>query len=464
MAGQQMDYEIGQWTAKAADSYQELARLFGSYVMGKGSGIQEGGRMAKRLEERLCTSCPKKEWCTTVFEKEQKSAFFQAVQQVEEMGKMTMEWVPEYFLQECMRLEELEETINLAVDLERTRQSAYNQMMEGKEALVFQLEETARYFRQFQQSLQRAQYLTAEQKKELVLFLRRYHLKAGGIETNQRNGKGRELCMGLRCDGAKRTMSLRLVERLLSEKLGFPVKAYGQARGYLTEDGIDVLFREVPRYSVRTGVARMVKEEQKVSGDSFSFFYEEEGEMAMILSDGMGSGEEAAKESESVLLLLERLLSAGFKEESAIRLINSVLALRVEQKMFATLDISRINLYSGTCEFIKIGSAATYLRSGNWLECVEAKTLPIGMVQQVDYDFLVKKLYAGDYIIMMSDGVLDAVPEQERAEFLRQIMGDEPEQSPQVLAGRILNASLLVQNFEPRDDMTVLVCGVFEEE
>ena len=75
MTGQQFDYELGQWTARAADSYQELARLFGSYVMGKGSGIQEGDRMAKRLEERLCTSCPKKEWCTTVFEKEQKSNF-----------------------------------------------------------------------------------------------------------------------------------------------------------------------------------------------------------------------------------------------------------------------------------------------------------------------------------------------------------------------------------------------------
>lgn len=207
----------------------------------------------------------------------------------------------------------------------------------------------------------------------------------------------------------------------------------------------------------------MKKEEQKVSGDSFSFFYENEGEMAMILSDGMGSGEAAAKESESVLVLLERLLAAGFREEAAIRLINSVLALRAEQNMFATLDISRINLYSGTCEFVKIGGAATYLRRGKWLECVEAKTLPIGMIQKVDYDFLVKKLYDGDYIIMMSDGVLDAVPEASRAEFLNQIIGDDPGQNPQVIAGRILNASLLVQNFEPKDDMTVLVCGVFQQ-
>ena len=183
----------------------------------------------------------------------------------------------------------------------------------------------------------------------------------------------------------------------------------------------------------------------------------------MILSDGMGSGEDAERESESVLQLLEKMLSAGFREETAIRLINSVLALRAEQNTFATLDISRINLYGGTCEFIKIGGAATYLRRGNWLECVEAKTLPIGMLRQVDYDFMVKKLYDGDYIIMMSDGVLDAVPESERAEFLQQIIGEDPGQNPQVIAGRILNASLLLQNFEAKDDMTVLVCGVFRQ-
>ena len=85
------------------------------------------------------------------------------------------------------------------------------------------------------------------------------------------------------------------------------------------------------------------------------------------------------------------------------------------------------------------------------------------MIQKVDYDFIVKKLYDGDYIIMMSDGVLDAVPEAFRAEFLNQIIGEEPGQNPQVIAGRILNASLLVQNFEPKDDMTVLVCGVFQQ-
>lgn len=336
-------------------------------------------------------------------------------------------------------------------------------MLEGQEALVYQLEETAQYFRQMSSTMKREQYLTVEQQRELLLFLRRYHIKAGAVETERRVGKGREISLTLRSDGVKHMISMRLTEKLLSEKLGFPVKAVNIYRGYLSSEEQRVTFREEPEYYCLTGVARMKKEEQKVSGDSFSFFYEDDGELAMILSDGMGSGEAAARESESVLVLLEKLLSAGFKEETAIRLINSVLALRAEQNMFATLDISRVNLYGGTCEFIKIGGAATYLRRGKWMECVEARTLPIGMVQQVDYDCMVKKLYDGDYIIMMSDGVLDVIPEEERAEFLQQVVGEEPGQSPQVIAGRILNASLLVQNFEPKDDMTVLVCGIFRQ-
>lgn len=398
--------ELGHWTARAADSYQELAQLFSSYLSDK--KIQE-----QKLPGAETESCE---------------------------GKCS----------ECTRLA-------------RTKQSVYNQMLEDKEALVYQLEGTAQYFRQMERTIKREQYLTESEKRELLYYLRRYHVKGRDVETAHRAGKGREVSLKLRCDGVKRTMSMRLLERLMSEQLGFPVKAGARCRSYLSEEEQELIFREVPGYYGITGVARMMKDEQVVSGDSFSFFYEDEGEMAMILSDGMGSGEEAARESESVLLLLERLLSAGFKEETAIRLINSVLALRVDQNMFATLDISRINLYSGTCEFIKIGGAATYLKRGKWLECVEAKTLPIGMVQRVDYDFLVKKLYDGDYIIMMSDGVLDAVPVAERANFLQQIIGDDPGQNPQVIAGRILNASLLVQNFEPKDDMTVLVCGVFQQ-
>ena len=462
MEGQQIGYELEGWAARAAESYQELARVFSSYVTERKTEPQkECSRIQEYITDRLCAGCPGLEYCRERMDR--REAFEEAVWKATEQGSMEREELPEFFREECLLGERMTEEIRLAILMDQTKRSAFNQMMEGKEALVHQLEETANYFQQMKGSLKQNQYLTEEQKRSLVLWLRRYHIRAREPETCHRTGKGRELRIRLRCDGLKHTISMRLLERLLSEKLGFPVKECSQVSRHLTEQEKCFLFREEPGYYVMTGVARTVKQEQEISGDSFSFFYEDEGEMAMILSDGMGSGEEAARESEAVLRLLERMLSAGFREETAIRLINSVLALRAEQKMFATLDISRINLYSGTSEFIKIGGAATYLRRGKWIECVEADTLPIGMVQKVDYDFLVKKLYDGDYIIMMSDGVLDLIPEEERVEFLQRVIGEDATENPQVIAGRILNASLLVQNFEPRDDMTVMVCGVFQQ-
>ena len=97
------------------------------------------------------------------------------------------------------------------------------------------------------------------------------------------------------------------------------------------------------------------------------------------------------------------------------------------------------------------------------MESVSAKTLPVGMVQHMDYDSAVRKLYHGDAVIMVSDGVLEAVPERERERFLTEVIGEDAEQKPQVMAGRILNAALLLQNYEPKDDMTVLVCSISEQ-
>ena len=464
MEAQSWSYDLEGWAERAAESYQELARVFSSYITKRESmEYRESEQIASYVMDKLCKSCPKRGECLIDGGEQRSEAFWYALFSMEKEGRAEFKNLPEFFRKDCFYGEKIPEEMNLAMFMERMKRATFNQMMEGKEALVQQLEETAHFFKQIQGTVCKEEYLLEEQKKELIAWLKKYRIRVKEIQTRHRSGKGRELRMKVRCDGGKRKISIRMLERLLAEKLGFPVTEYGQWKRYLSDEEKVLLFQEAPAYGVTTGVAHSVKQKQEVSGDSFSFFYEEEGEMAMILSDGMGSGEEAAKESEAILRLLERMLSAGFKEETAIRLINSVLALRAEQKMFATLDISRINLYSGTCEFIKIGGAATFIRRGKWMECVEAKTLPIGMVQKVDYDFLVKKLYDGDCIIMMSDGVLDMIPPEERIEFLQNVIGDEEIQSPQVVAGRILNASLLVQNFEPKDDMTVLVCEVFQK-
>ena len=74
----------------------------------------------------------------------------------------------------------------------------------------------------------------------------------------------------------------------------------------------------------------------------------------MSLSDGMGSGEEACRESEQVVDLTQQLLETGFSPRSALKLVNTVLLLSGAQHP-ATLDLSCVDLHTAVLEVMKLG-------------------------------------------------------------------------------------------------------------
>ena len=112
-------------------------------------------------------------------------------------------------------------------------------------------------------------------------------------------------------------------------------------------------YEEEPRFQAIYGVARMVKDGAAVSGDNFSFLEPESGKMVMCLSDGMGSGSLACKESEMVIELVEKFLEAGFDVETAARMMNSAMVMKGQEDLFSTVDISELDLYDGTCRFYR---------------------------------------------------------------------------------------------------------------
>ena len=48
----------------------------------------------------------------------------------------------------------------------------------------------------------------------------------------------------------------------------------------------------------------------------------DDGRYNVCLSDGMGSGNDARRESETVVDLMEKFMEAGFKKETAVKLMN----------------------------------------------------------------------------------------------------------------------------------------------
>ena len=263
--------------------------------------------------------------------------------------------------------------------------------------------------------------------------------------------------------GEREHISVEDVAGFLSEAMNVKLRAAKGAPIYLTPEWDTYCFFEEPSFHLLTGVAKAVKETEKVSGDNYSFYEEEHGRRVVILSDGMGSGEKASRDSGRVIEMTERLLEAGFRKESALQMVNGALAASGQEENMSTLDICDINLYTAECEFIKVGAACTYIKRGRLVDRLSAQNFPLGVFGQLDTETLYRTLQNGDYIIMLSDGILDALSQGIGEESLPEIIGKIEDSNPNEIANQILSYCLKQSRGQIRDDMTVLVTGVWDK-
>ncbi len=221
-------------------------------------------------------------------------------------------------------------------------------------------------------------------------------------------------------------------------------------------------FIEEPKFHILTGFAKAVKETEKISGDNYSVCEIESGRLAAIISDGMGSGESACEESERVIEMMEMLLGAGFKKEAAVRIINGALAAGEQEKNMSTMDICELNLYTGDCDFVKAGAAATYIKRDLMVDRLSVGNLPLGIFQHIEPEVMHRKLQDGDYVIMLSDGISDALAKEGQEELLPEIIARIYHTNPTEIANQILGSCLRYSKGKIPDDMTVLVIGIWQ--
>ena len=259
-----------------------------------------------------------------------------------------------------------------------------------------------------------------------------------------------------------RLASTKEIAALVGKCVGRDLLPEQGERPVIGEDYCTVAFVESARYHTLQGVAKIGKGCEKISGDTFLMADLPGGKKGIALSDGMGSGEEAFRESAMVVEMLEELLEAGFPVDTAVQMMNTALVIGREEIRFSTLDISLFDLYNGTCEFVKAGAAATYIKRQDTVEKISSSTLPIGVLQEIEIESQVRELHSGDYVIMLTDGVLDALPVNEQDTLLTTFIQDSRIVNPKELAHHILGQVLEWSGEVPVDDMTILVVGIWK--
>lgn len=216
-------------------------------------------------------------------------------------------------------------------------------------------------------------------------------------------------------------------------------------------------FKNIKRIRIRTYNATAIKEGSQISGDSFAYAGRAD-RYYTVLCDGLGSGEEAYNESNAAVELLSKFLYTDLTEEQILKTLNTVLMLKLGDERYVTFDFNIIDYGSRQIRLYKAGAAPTYIISGNNVEKISAKSLPMGILDNFDYSSFKKKVDMGDIIIMVSDGIIDSIGLDDK-KSLDKFIETVKNKDPQTIANSILSYALRGQD-TIMDDMTVLVTKI----
>ncbi len=239
------------------------------------------------------------------------------------------------------------------------------------------------------------------------------------------------------------------IETALGTKLGAP-EFFRHAKMALMECDT------ARSFSVSYAKCEAAGESGEISGDTVSFFESGDDSFYALLSDGMGKGEVAHETSQFVSKFLTRALDFGATKETILHLLNYIIK-GADEECSATVDLFELDLYSGEATFIKSGAAPSFVKRDTSLFRIRSQTAPIGLMKNIDSERIKVEVKPGDYVIMLSDGVVECA---EEAPWLIELIANTDASTPTALAAEILDEAK--KNSGLRDDMSVAVVYIKE--
>lgn len=190
------------------------------------------------------------------------------------------------------------------------------------------------------------------------------------------------------------------------------------------------------RRSYRIGAAIKPKQGETACGDTLASFETDGGLLCLLLSDGMGSGEAARRESALTCRLLRQFLEAGVEAEAALNTMNAAMALRGQETgSFSTIDLLTLRLESGEATLYKYGAAPTYIKRFGRVRRITGAALPAGLKPApAGPDVTHVTLEPETFAVLISDGAADSGHD----EWLQNLLAGWNGTDPQQLANLIL--------------------------
>lgn len=402
-----------------------------------------------RAVEAVCAGCSARGACWRKHREETLENFSQLTSCLKEKGRVdTLDFTKE-FSDRCGRMGEMRDEINKSYGRYLLKEAAQLRAAQVREVVEDHFQTTADILEEMAGEFSQYQSFDEEAAARVADILRE-----NGIEPL-------EVCCRLDRFGRmtieaevgrehQRRMNRAQFTREISAACGRVFSPPCISNG---EESCRLQMCQRPAYEVARGFSQYSAKNGAFCGDCASVFADGCGRLVAVLSDGMGTGGRAAVDGAMTCAMAESLLKAGIGFDPMLQTVNSALIAKSGDESLATLDIACIDLFTGKGEFRKAGAACSLLRRGRRVEVVEASSVPVGIMPQVEFAAYSRELAPGDVVVLLSDGVTACG--QEWLEDL--VLHWDEEENPNLLAQRITGEARKRRSDGHEDDITALV-------
>ncbi len=406
----------------------------------------------------LCSHCWEQNFCNTY------QILFKIVEKLDCKGWIDQQDIPQYFMDRCERIDEFVKAINYTYELFKVDMVWRSRISESRGLVSQQMRSMSTIISNLAVELNTNIVFKEDIENNILLALTKKGLRNVEAVVYENKTGNYEISLSYKGCGGKRSC-IGCVEKVVSDVIGCKMVKNGSDCGLNPKtDVCSIKLVKEDTFKVITGVARVAKDEKHVSGDNYTFLNSGDGKYIAALSDGMGTGHKACLQSKATVNLIEQFMESGFDKDTTVKLINSILVLKSNDETFATIDICVVDLYDGEVEFVKVGAAPTFIKRADYVETIRAASLPAGILSNVELELIHKNVNSGEYIVMVSDGVVDSFKNSDDSiTEVQNVISQMTSKNPQKIADDLLTEALnRCKDKEPVDDMMVMVSKIWK--
>lgn len=353
-------------------------------------------------------------------------------------GQVEEEEAPELLAEHCVQLHNVMEKVN------RTYGKLLQKAMEGNRAEIFASDYAAmsKLLRHAVESAEEEYEVNAEKTHQACLQAQKIGFHAKDMAVC---GKRQLQLCAIGVDQAQLTPKdlQQTMERVVGVPLTSPVFEMQN------ENGLTMRMWRRPVLCATSACFLSAKKGEEVCGDVITSFEGENGMFYTLISDGMGSGQEAAISAGICRVFLEKMLLAGNSRSVSMEMLNDLIRNKNTEN-FATVDLLEVDLLCREARFLKSGAAPSFVLRGGNLFKIAANTLPVGIAKSLNAEEIRFALEDGDVILMFSDGVAQSF---EDSLWLLGVVSCEWEDDLDAMAKKILKYAK--EQNDQNDDMSV---------